>query len=175
MLTLKVVTYQVGKTVDDLFSRISWQVERSDRLTDFWTRTTLDTTRPWVGKIDSEAGTFRIIEPNPHYLFPLRIFEGNFFDIYVEGETRVEENVLQVEVSFGLRVATALWLVMAACLTLVSLVYYFLPTNADEVKGGLLVPLVFTGIPGSLLMYQLHRLKRKVAKLLGAVSVNASE
>lgn len=171
MITLRVVTYKVPKTLPDLFLRISWQVERSDRLTDFWTRTTLDTTRPWVGKINSEAGTFRIIEPNPYYLFPLRIFEGNFFDIYVEGEARVEENILQVEVSFGLRVVTALWLVTAACLALVSLVYYFFPTNADEVKGGLLVPLVFAGIPGSLLLYQLQRLKRKVSLFLGATNV----
>ncbi|HMV09423.1 MAG TPA: hypothetical protein PK325_07085 [Cyclobacteriaceae bacterium] len=168
MITLKVVTYEVDKTPDDLFSQISWQVERSDRLMNFWTRTTVDTTKPWVGKINSGAGTFRMIEPNSHHLFPLRIFEGNYFDIYVEGEARVRENILHVEVSFGIRVATAMWLVMAACLALASLSSYFFATNPDQVKGALLVPLVFAGIPGSLLLYQLQRLKRKVSLFLGA-------
>lgn len=170
MITLKVVTYQVDKTVDDLFSRISWQVERSEKLTSFWNNTTVDTRKPWVGRVSAAFRTFKIIETNSHTILPLRVFDGNFFDIYIEGEAKPTAKKLEVEVSFRVGLQTSLMLILLSFIVVMSLTNFFLPSDPGY-SGTLIWSLVFVGCPVVLLTYQLQRLKRKVARLLGAVSV----
>lgn len=170
MITLKVVTYLVDETVDDLFSRISWQVERSEKLTSFWNNTTVDTTKPWVGRVSAAFRTFKIIATNSHVILPLRVFDGNFFDIYIEGEAKPTGKKLEVEVSFRVGLQTSLMLILLSFIVVMSLTNFFLPSD-PRYSGALIWSLAFVGCPVALLTYQLQRLKRKVARLLGAVSV----
>jgi len=157
-----------------LFSRISWQVERSEKLTSFWNNTTVDTGKPWVGRVSAASRTFKIIETNSHIILPLRVFEGNFFDIYIDGKVKPTAEKLEVEVSFRVGLQTSLMLILLSFIVVMSLTNFFLPSD-HAYNGSLIWSLVFVGCPVALLTYQLQRLKRKVAKLLGAVSVNASE
>ena len=68
MIPIRKIVYDSDEDAKQLFSRLTWVVERVDRL---WTQlifnATVNTTRSWVGSYDKDKMTFAIIEPRSFF------------------------------------------------------------------------------------------------------------
>jgi hypothetical protein len=128
---------------------------------------TVDTNKPWVGKINSSDGTFEILQTNSSVL-PLTFLEGNFFDIFVHGELSSENDKTVINVKFNLGWFYVLTFLLVYVFPVMSTIQFISQADWDSLKGLTFWFLVFDVIPTLLLIVQLNRIKTKVADLLGA-------
>lgn len=169
MIPVRTRSYQTQANPDIVFTRIGLDAERVCTLVDTWSgNVTEDTSKPWVGKIDSSAGHFELLETNAS-LLPVRILEGNFFNLFVRGEVMAdaESNKTVIGVRYTLGLQATLTLVLAYLFP-IGLAVGFIGNNDWEALRGLLPwLLVFNILPTVLLIVQLNRIENKVIELLG--------
>jgi hypothetical protein len=167
-MTIRTRTYETKNSYQDVFTRVRLDVERVATLANpMLGNLTVDTNKPWVGKINSSEGTFEMIEPNSSIL-PLRFLEGNFFDIFVHGEVSVDNDKTVIDVKFGLGWFYAMTFLLAYLFPIMLTVQFLSQGDWDSIKGLTFWFLVFDVIPTLLLIVQLNRIDNKVADLLGA-------
>jgi hypothetical protein len=128
---------------------------------------TVDTNKPWVGKINSSDGTFDVLQTNSTVL-PVRFLEGNFFDIFIHGEVSVDEDKTVIDVRFKLGWFYVLTFLLVYVFPIMLTIQFIIQGDWDSIKGLTFWFLVFDIIPTLLLVVQLNRAENKVADLLGA-------
>lgn len=167
-MTIRTRTYETKNNYQDVFTRVRLDVERVATLANpMLGNLTVDTNKPWVGKINSSYGTFEILEPNSSIL-PWRFLEGNFFDIFVHGEVSVDNDKTVIDVKFGLGWFYAMKFLLVYLFPIMLTVQFLSQGDWDSIKGLTFWFLVFDVIPTLLLIVQLNRIDNKVADLLGA-------
>jgi hypothetical protein len=128
---------------------------------------TVDTDKPWVGKINSSDGTFKIVQTNSSIL-PLRIFAGNFFTIFVHGEVFADTHKTRIDVRFELAWYTTLTFLLAFLFPIMLTIDFINQDDWDSVKDLTILFLVFDVMPTLLLMVQLNRIENTISDLLAA-------
>lgn len=122
MIPIRSRKYELDKGYEDLLNRIKLQVESSDDLyNSVYSSHPGETTKAWVGTIDSARGTFEIVRPNPSAILPLRFLEGNFFTMIVEGRITGNDHKTRIEVSYTLGIQATLIMVLIIALPLLIL------------------------------------------------------
>jgi hypothetical protein len=166
-MTIRTRLYESENTYEVIFTRIRIDVERVSTLVNpLAGNTTADTTKPWVGKIDSSSGTFRIVQTNGAVLLPIRLFEGNFFTIFIEGHVRHNESKNNIEVSYKLGWYTVLFFSFVySCMTIM-MANFVLQDDWNSVSS-LIPSFLLYVIPILLLRFQLDRTEKKIRNLLG--------
>lgn len=169
MVPIRKRKYALAKGYNDLLNRMKLQVERSEDMENsFFLNHPGDTTKAWVGKIDSKQGTFEIVRPNPSAILPLRFLDGNFFTLIVEGRVSGDHHKTNIEVSYTLGVQATIIMLLVVALPL-----FVLPqlansgdweTNADSF---IFFGLVFVLIPTLILIAQLNHTENMVFDFLG--------
>jgi hypothetical protein len=161
MVTIRTRTFESNDTADIAFSRIDWKVEKVKRLINpMLSNSTIDTVKPWVGIIDREKREFKITKTAP--FFSPRIFEGNFFQIYIHGQVFDEGQKSKVSLRFKPGLHTT-FLFTAIYLFPILMIVTTLRRDNDwiGILLGLLIPLVFT----LLLVLQLKLAENKLIEL----------
>jgi hypothetical protein len=167
-MTIRTRTYETKNNYQDVFTRVRLDVERVATLANpMLGNLTVDTNKLWVGKINSSDRTFEILEPNSSIL-PLRFLEGNFFDIFVQGEVSVDNGKTVIDVKFRLGRFYAMTFLLVYLFPIMLVVQFLSQGDWDSIKGLTFWFLVFDVIPTILLIVQLNRIDNKVADLLGA-------
>jgi hypothetical protein len=143
MITIRTRTFETNDPADRALSRIDWRVEKVKRLVNPMLSRTTDTVKPWVGKIDREKREFTITKTAP--FFSPRVFEGNFFQLYIHGQILGEGGKSKISLKFKPGLYTTF------LFTLLYLFPIFMTITAlrrnDDWVGillGLLIPLIFT-------------------------------
>ena len=151
-----------------MFTRVRLDVERVATLTNpLFGNLTVDTTKPWVGNVNSSDGTFEVVQTNSSVL-PLRFLEGNFFDIFIHGEVSADNDRTVIDVRFKLGWFYVLTFVLVYVFPIMLTIQFISQGDLDSIKGLTFWFLVFDVIPTLLLVVQLNRIEIKVADLLGA-------
>lgn len=161
MITIRTRTFETNNTADVALSKIDWKVEKVKRLINpMLSNSTIDTVKPWVGKIDREKREFKITKTAP--LFSPRILEGNFFQIYIHGQIFDEGQKSKVSLRFkpGLH-TTFLFAVFYLFPILMTITALERDDEWISILLGLLIPLVFT----LLLILQLKLTENKLIDL----------
>jgi hypothetical protein len=167
MITVRKRLYESANSYQGVFTRIRPDIERVSILVNpLVGNLTVDTNKPWVGKINSSDGTFKIVETNSSIL-PLRFFEGNFFTIFIHGKAFADEGKTRINVSFELGWQATLAFLFVYLFPMILIAKFVSQDDWDSLKGLTFWFLVFNVIPTLLLMAQLGRLESKIADLLG--------
>ncbi len=168
MFTLRKRKYESAKHYEDLFNRMKLQVEPTAELENsFFGNLSQDTTKPWVGRVESSRGTFEIMRPNPSSLLPLRFLEGNFFTVIVEGHVLRDSNKTHISVSYTLGVKAGVMLLMTYLWPLVAIINFISTGEWESINNFLFFVLVFTLIPSLLLVVQLNHTENIIFDFLG--------
>jgi len=168
MTTIRKRTYESINNYQDVFTRVRLDVERVATLTNpLFGNVTVDSNKPWVGKINSSDGTFEAVRTNSSVL-PLRFLEGNFFDIFIAGEVSAADDKTLIDVKFKLGWFYALTFLLVYVFPIMLTIQFISQGDWDSVKGLTFWVVVFNVIPTLLLVIQLKRTENKVADLLGA-------
>lgn len=168
MVTIRKRTYTSRNNYQDVFTRIRLDVESVETLINpNLGSVTVDTNKPWVGKMNSTDGTFEAIQTNSSIL-PFRFFEGNFYDIFIHGEVSVDEDKTVVDVEFKLGWFYALIFLMVYVFPIILTIQFISKGDWDGIKNLTFWFLAFDLIPTLLLIVQLNRVDNKVADLLRA-------
>lgn len=144
MITIRLRTIASNDPADIAFSRIDWRVEKVEWLVNpLLSNSTTDTEKPWVGKINREKRAFKITKTAP--FFSPRIFEGNFFQIYIHGQIFDEGEKSTISLRFKQGVHATLLFAFIYLFPILTTITA-LQRNNDwaGVALGLLIPLVFT-------------------------------
>ena len=168
MMTVRKRTYESRNSCHDVFTRIRLDVERVAILVNpLIGNLTVDTDRPWVGKINSSEGTFKVVKTNSSIL-PLRFFEGNFFTLFILGQVHSDEHKTIIDVRYKLGWYGTLIFLMVYLFPIILCVNFIRQADWHSLKS--LVPwfLIFDVIPTLLLLVQLNRIENKICDLLGA-------
>jgi hypothetical protein len=168
MATIRKRTFESKNNYQDVFTRVRLDVERVASLTNpLLGNLTVDTNKPWVGKINSSNGTFEVVQTNSSVL-PLRFFKGNFFDIFIHGEVSVDDDKTVIDVKFKLGWFYALIFLLVYVFPIMLTIQFISKGDWDSIKGLAFWFLVFDVIPTLLLVVQLKRIENNIADLLGA-------
>lgn len=168
MTTIRKRTYESKNNYQDVFTRVRLSVERVATIANpLFGNLTVDTNKPWVGKINSSEGTFEIFQTNSSVL-PWRFLEGNFFDIFIHGEVSVDDDKTVIDVKFRLGWFYALTFLLVYVFPIMLTIQFISQGDWDSIKGLTFWFLVFDVTPTLLLVVQLNRIENKVADLLGA-------
>jgi hypothetical protein len=169
MATILHRTYQNIYGPDVVFKRLRTEILEVDRLlVSEKLGTTVDTHKPWVGKIAEHDGVFKLVKTCASGFVPFRYMEGNFFIIFIHGKIVADGDKATIDVKYKLEWMTVAFLsfisVVAAGLTIQSIY------NAvwGELRSLTVFILVFVVTPLSLLIIQFRMTDKKISKLLGA-------
>jgi hypothetical protein len=168
MITIRTSTYESKSSYEVVFTRIRLDVERVSVLVNpLFGKLTVDTNKPWVGKINGSEGTFKVVQTNSSIL-PLRYFEGNFFTLFVHGEVVSEEHITRINLKFKLGWHAAFTFLLTYLFPMILAIRFINEDNWESVKELTLWLLAFCAIPTLLLIAQLNRTENRISNLLGA-------
>ncbi len=161
MISIRNKTFESDENAQVVLSRLDWKVEKADRLVNPFSNSTVDTSRPWVGKIDKNKREFEIIQTAPH--FSPRILDRNFFQLYIQGQITEHGQKSGIILKFRLGLNTFMLFIF---IYLFPLLTTFLDSKTDNGnwKGlalSFIVPILFT----LLLIVQLNRTENKLIDL----------
>lgn len=162
MLPVRNRIFQSEEDADFMFSRLDWRVEKVQRLTNSLLKnSTIDTDRPWVGRINREKKEFEITQTSP--FFSPRLIEGIFFTLFVYGRIRSEGQKSEIVLKFRLGWMTTALFVFMYLSPVVVLVSSWSGREADwnSIFLSLLVPMFLT----FLLIIQLNRTENRLIDL----------
>lgn len=162
MISIRTIDYTTDEAAEQVFSRLTWAVERVDGLLgQLISNTTVETNRPWVGIYDHETMKFGLIEPRS-------FLSMRFFQIVVRGQISRHDNQTVVNIRFRLGWHTLLLFMMlyfaTAMLTGVAI------TNGSAISdiGGLMLWILVFPVAGTVLLHRkLNRIETKVEQLFG--------
>lgn len=167
MVTIRRRVYVSNNSIGVTLTRLGLDVEKVTTLTSpSFGNMTVDTNKPWVGRIEQATGTFQITQTNP-YLLPLRFLEGNFFTLFIQGNVFDEERKTKIEIDFNLGWRSLMMLIVFFVYPIILLVDFIGKDNWAELKGPSGLWLIFTVPLTLLLIYQLNRTEKKIRELLG--------
>jgi len=167
MLTIRRRVYVSENNIDVTLTRLRLDVEKVPTHTyPLFGNVTVDTNKPWVGRIEQATGTFEIIQTNP-YLLPLRFLEGNFFTVFIQGNVSADGLKTKIEIEFNLGWRSLMTLAAYYLFPIILLIDLIGKDNLDELKGPAGLWLIFTIPLTLLLIYQVNRTDRKMRELLG--------
>ena|SRR6187549_741161 len=167
MLTIRRRVYVSNNNIRVILTRLRLDVEKVPMLTSpLFGNVTVDTNKPWVGRIEQGTGTFEIIQTNP-YLLPLRFLEGNFFTLFIQGSIFDDGPKTKMEIDFSLGWRSFVMLIVFYLIPFILLLDLIVNDNWEKASGLIGWCLTLT-IPWTLLLiYQLNRTDRKIKELLG--------
>jgi len=169
MITIRKRVYVSENNHDVTFTRLGLDVEKVDTLftdSELANDITVDTNKRWVGKIERTFGTFEVIKPNTS-LLPMRILEGNIYDLYIQGKVSNEGLKNRIEVDFGIGYQALFGLVLICLAPIILMVFLVFEDRWDEINGIVAFLMTFT-IPGTLmLIFQLNRTEEEIRNSLG--------
>jgi hypothetical protein len=169
MATIFRRTYENIYGHDVVFKRLRTEVTIVNRLLESErTGTTIDTQKPWVGKIDERNGNFELVKTNPTSFLPFRYMDGNFFIIFIQGKVLADGEKARIEVKYKLDWFTVAGLSLIFTFTGV-LTFQSVYNHAwDELNSLMFMIVVFVLTPLVLLIVQFRMTDKKILKLLGA-------
>jgi hypothetical protein len=167
MVTIRRRVYISDNSITVTLTRLKLDVEKVPMLTfPLFGNVTVDSNKPWVGRIEQATGTFEIIQTNP-YLLPLRFLEGNFFTLFIQGNVFDDGPKTKIEIDFNLGWRSLMILIVFFLFPIILLGDFVGDDNWEKVSGLIGWCLTFT-IPGTLLLiYQLNSTDKKIKELLG--------
>jgi hypothetical protein len=130
---------------------------------------TINTNKLWVGRIENATKTFEITRTAPSFSIQ-RIFEGNFFALFIHGEVIERESGNTTEVYFKLGWVAFVSFVIFYLFPFLLTIHFITQNNWEYIKE-LTLWLIFPIIETLLLWVQLNRTEEKVIDLLG-VKIN---
>ena len=155
-------TYESLENGHLAISKLDWKVEKVSRLTNpFLNNATVDTAKPWVGRIDKETNDFEIT-PTAPYLSPQSMLEGNFFLLVLTGRIIEQDTKCKIEIEFRLgwtALATLTLLYLFPILGIVSIIQ----NGPDGLQW--LITFIFPLAATLLLVLQLNRTENKLMAL----------
>lgn len=167
MVTIRRRVYVSNNSIGVTLTRLRLDVEKVTMLTSpLFGNVTVDTNKPWVGRIEQVTGTFEIIQTNP-YLLPLRFLEGNFFTLFIQGNVFDNGSKTKIEIDFNLGWRSLIMLIVFYLFPIIILIDLIGENHWGELKGPAGLWLIFTIPLTLLLIYQLNRTDRKIRELLG--------
>lgn len=165
-MTLRTRTYESENSYKDVFKLILLDVERVATFDySLFGNLTIETNKPWVGIIDSGSGTFQILRTNSSDL-PFRIFEGNFFDIFIHGEVSVDGEKTRIDVKVRLSWRSAKFFLFPYLFSIIMLTTFIVQNDWADVQGLVGWVCVFNLIPTALLIAQLNTTEKLICDLL---------
>jgi hypothetical protein len=167
-MTVRKRTYKSKNSYQNVYKGLLLDVERVAIVGNpLLGNITVDTNKPWVGIIDSGDGTFEILQTNSSFL-PLRYLEGNFFDIFIQGEVSVEGDKTRIDVKFKLGWFYVLVFFITLIATSTIAIELISQKDWDSISKLSLSLFPFIIIPSVLLIVQLNRVGDNVSDLLSA-------
>jgi hypothetical protein len=161
MISIREIDYDTDEDSEQLFSRLTWAVEKVDGLAgQLITNLTVDTNRPWVGVYDKEKMNFGLIEPRG-------FFSTKFFQIVVRGQVSKRENKTFVNIKLRLGWYTFLTFAMVYLMTAVMVGLTIAHGEIEDIGGLLIWLLVFPVLGTILLSRKLNSMEKKVEDLFG--------
>lgn len=165
MIPIRNRTFESDDTADKAFSKLDWKIEKVDRLTNpLLGSSTVDTVRPWVGKINRGKKEFKITQTAP--IFSPRFLRGNFFHVFIHGQIVEEGLKSKIILEFRLGLQSSLLFVLMYLFSILTIFDYVKPDHEGHwtgLLGVLVVPVLFT----CLLIWQLNRAENKLIDLFG--------
>jgi hypothetical protein len=168
MATLRTRHYETEIDHEVIFNRIFLDAEPVSDLVDPWFyNKTEDTSKPWVGIIDRQEGTFELVQTNAAVIFPMRFLEGNFFTIFIEGQVNNNQSTRSIEVRYRLGWFTALFQLLTYLFPICFAILFAFQEEWDKLTSFIPWVLMFCVFPTILLIVQLNRIENEIADLLG--------
>lgn len=165
MLTIRSRTFESNEIADTAFSRLDWKVEKVTQLFNpLLNFSTVETTKPWVGKIDREKKEFKISQTAPYFpFFSTSFLECNFFRLYILGRVIGEEQGTKINLRFRLGLSTVIFfiLIYLSPILIFSVNWQNGIGNWKEHLFGLTIPTICT----LLLVLQLNTTENKLIEL----------
>jgi len=162
MLPIRNRIYESDENVDVVMSRLDWKVEKVERLTNPWlNHSTVETSRPWVGKIDKSKREFRIIQTAP--FFSPRIFDSNFFQLPIHGQIVNEGQKSKIVLKFKLGLNSSIQFISFYLFPFVTLFLYSKADGGDW--RGLIFSFIIPTLWTLLLILQLNRTENSLIEL----------
>jgi hypothetical protein len=105
MITIRETDYDTSEKAEQLFSRLTWAVERVDGLFgQLINGVTVDTNRPWVGVYDKSDMKFGLVEPSGYFL------NRKIFQIVVRGKITDDgqKTIVNIKLRLGWNTSSSL-------------------------------------------------------------------
>ena len=159
MIPVREIEYQTKESPERSFSRLTWVVERVDRLIgQLLTNHTIDTNRQWVGTLDKETLKFGIIEPS-------NFWRLNFFQVIVRGKVFEDNGESIVSIKLKLGWYTLIMFLAIYGLTVFMISMIVVDFNLENLSRALIWLLLFPGLGTLFLNRKLNKIERKLDEL----------
>ncbi|MFN7438352.1 MAG: hypothetical protein ACK5SJ_18055 [Bacteroidota bacterium] len=161
MISVRDIDYDTKEDSDEVYSRLTWAVEKVDGLfSQLVNGVTVDTNRPWVGVYDKEKMEFGLIETS-------RFFNLQFLQVIVRGQIIPADNKTKINVKFRLGwftlfISTAMYLGTIAMI-IVTTIFGELKDVWNLIIWILVFPVLWTII----LNWKMNKVEKKVEDLFG--------
>lgn len=159
MLVISRVTITNSGDTDKIFSKLESRVTQVQMLVHPILNSTIATSRPWVGKLDRNAGKFEIIQTTR--FFSSRIMEGNFFRLFILGQIIEDDRQAKTNIEFRLGMRATLLFMLIGLFSLLVVVNFFRAGTWVSLLIGLLPLMIMV----SLLAVQVSRTERLLKSL----------
>jgi hypothetical protein len=161
MISIREIDYDTDEDSENVFSRLTWAVEKVDGLAgQLITNLTVGTNRHWVGVYDKDKMSFGLIEPKG-------FFSTKFFQIVVRGQITKRENKTFVNIKLRLGWYTFLTFTMLYLITAAMIGMTIANGEIEDISALLIWLLVFPVLGTILLIRKLNSMEKKVEDLFG--------
>ena len=164
MITIRELDYDTSEKPEQLFSRLTWAVERVDGLFgQLINGVTVNTNRPWVGVYDESELKFGLVEPSGYFL------NRKIFQIVVRGKITDdgEKTIVNIKLRLGWNTLFLFGLLyLGACFMIA---FTAVLGELNDLWGVLLWILIFPGLGTFLLRKKLDKVERQVEDLFGLI------
>jgi hypothetical protein len=163
MLSLREINYDTEQSSDQLFSRLTWMVEKVDGLAwELFRNYSTSTNKPWIGVYNSEKKEFGLLEPRG-------VFTMMPFRVVVRGKITSSDNKTYVNIKLRLSLGTILNCALIYVMTALAISSAINSPGADATIPVVIWILVFPGCGILLLRRKLSQIEQRIESLLGLI------
>lgn len=160
-MTVRDIEYDTNETSEQVYSRLTWAVEKVDGLfSQLINGVTVDTNRPWVGVYDKNKMDFGLIEPS-------RFLNINLLQIIVHGQMTPADDKTIINIKFGLGWYTLFVSAVVYFGTIGMVIVTTLFGQVSDIWNLVLWILVFPVLWTIILKRKMDKVEKKVENLLG--------
>jgi hypothetical protein len=161
MLSLREINYDTDQSSDQLFSRLTWMVEKVDGLAwEVFRNYSVRTHKPWVGVYNEEKKEFGLLEPRG-------LFSMMLFRVVIRGRITTCDDKTFVNIKLRLSLGTLLNCALIYIMAAVAIASAISSLQVDAIIPVIIWVLIFPGCGIFLLHGKLNQIEQRIESLLG--------